>query len=209
MATFHPATWHGLDGYGAIAPGYVADLLVLPDLVSFLPDTVLKRGRPLEDVAAGRDPRVGTTVDSRPSGRPDRLRDPVERRRGARDRADRGPGRHGDPRSRAVGRGRAGRRRPRARPGEDRGRRAAPRHRPGRARLRRRLGPPAGGARLERRPRRAQHRRRRHERPGPGVRGRAARRDRRRHRRRERRERAGRVPAPHRRAPLRRARWQT
>ena len=62
MATFHPATWHGLDGYGAIAPGYVADLLVLPDLVSFLPDTVLKRGRPLEDVAAGGDPRVGPTV---------------------------------------------------------------------------------------------------------------------------------------------------
>ena len=79
MATFHPATWHGLDGHGAIAPGYVADLLVLPDLVSFLPETVLKRGRPLEDVAAGGDPRLGPTVDSRPS----RSTRPTSRSRGA------------------------------------------------------------------------------------------------------------------------------
>ena len=42
--------WHGLRRHGAIAPGYVADLLLLPDLVSFLPSTVLKRGRPVEDV---------------------------------------------------------------------------------------------------------------------------------------------------------------
>ncbi|HEX4929553.1 MAG TPA: adenine deaminase C-terminal domain-containing protein, partial [Gaiellaceae bacterium] len=50
MASHHPALWHGLETLGAIAPGYQADLLVLPDLVSFQPDTVLKRGRPLEDV---------------------------------------------------------------------------------------------------------------------------------------------------------------
>ena len=49
MASHHPALWHGLRRHGAIAPGYVADLLVLPDLVSFVPSTVLKRGRPLED----------------------------------------------------------------------------------------------------------------------------------------------------------------
>ncbi|HSF62663.1 MAG TPA: adenine deaminase [Gaiellaceae bacterium] len=49
MATFHPGLWHGLRRHGAIAPGYVADLLVLPDLVSFAPETVLKRGRPIED----------------------------------------------------------------------------------------------------------------------------------------------------------------
>jgi len=50
MASHHPAVWHGLRRHGAIAPGYVADLLLLPDLVSFEPSTVLKRGRPVEDV---------------------------------------------------------------------------------------------------------------------------------------------------------------
>ncbi|HEU4971573.1 MAG TPA: adenine deaminase [Gaiellaceae bacterium] len=50
MASYHPAVWHGLSRHGAIAPGYAADLLVLPDLVSFRPTTVLKRGRPIEDV---------------------------------------------------------------------------------------------------------------------------------------------------------------
>ena len=49
MASYHPAVWHGLSRHGALAPGYVADLLVLPDLVSFQPTTVLKRGRPIED----------------------------------------------------------------------------------------------------------------------------------------------------------------
>jgi adenine deaminase len=50
MASYHPAVWHGLPRHGAIAPGYVADLLVLPDLESFQPTTVLKRGRTIEDV---------------------------------------------------------------------------------------------------------------------------------------------------------------
>ncbi len=50
MASHHPALWHGLRRHGAIAPGYVADLLLLPDLASFVPSTVLKRGRPIEDV---------------------------------------------------------------------------------------------------------------------------------------------------------------
>jgi adenine deaminase len=50
MASLNPALWHGLRRHGAIAPGYQADLLVLPDLVSFRPDVVLKRGRPVEDV---------------------------------------------------------------------------------------------------------------------------------------------------------------
>jgi len=49
MASYHPAVWHRLSRHGAIAPGYVADLLVLPDLVSFQPTTVLKRGNPIED----------------------------------------------------------------------------------------------------------------------------------------------------------------
>ncbi len=49
MASHHPALWHGLAHHGAIAPGYIADLLVLGDLVSFVPTTVLKRGKPIED----------------------------------------------------------------------------------------------------------------------------------------------------------------
>jgi adenine deaminase len=47
LATINPATWHGLSHLGAIAPGYQADLVLLPDLESFIPETVLKQGRPL------------------------------------------------------------------------------------------------------------------------------------------------------------------
>jgi adenine deaminase len=49
MATLNGATWHGLTQFGAIAPGYVADLLLLPDLERFEPDLVLKRGKPVEE----------------------------------------------------------------------------------------------------------------------------------------------------------------
>ncbi len=50
MASHHPALCHGLSNHGALAPGYVADLLLLPDLVSFRPSLVLKHGRPIDDV---------------------------------------------------------------------------------------------------------------------------------------------------------------
>lgn len=50
MASHHPALWHDLSDHGAIAPGYVADLLLLPDLVDFQPSLVLKKGRRIEDV---------------------------------------------------------------------------------------------------------------------------------------------------------------
>ncbi len=50
MATLNPALWHGLAHRGAVAPGYQADLLVLPDLESFLPDLVLKAGREVEEI---------------------------------------------------------------------------------------------------------------------------------------------------------------
>jgi adenine deaminase len=50
LATLNPATWHGLRHLGAIAPGYQADLLLLPDLESFVPETVLKRGRALGEI---------------------------------------------------------------------------------------------------------------------------------------------------------------
>jgi adenine deaminase len=50
LATLNPATWHGLRHLGAIAPGYQADLLLLPELESFVPETVLKRGRPVGEI---------------------------------------------------------------------------------------------------------------------------------------------------------------
>ena len=44
MASLNPAAYHGLDHLGAIAPGRRADILVLSDLESFVPELVLKRG---------------------------------------------------------------------------------------------------------------------------------------------------------------------
>ena len=49
MGSLNPATWHGLSHLGAVAPGYQADLLVLPDLERFVPELVLKRGVPIEE----------------------------------------------------------------------------------------------------------------------------------------------------------------
>ena len=50
MATFGPASYHGLDRLGAVAPGYQADLLVLDGLESFVPELVLKAGKPVEEI---------------------------------------------------------------------------------------------------------------------------------------------------------------
>ncbi len=52
MASHHPATWHGLADRGAVAPGYRADLLLLPDLEGFRPRLVLKAGRPVAEIPA-------------------------------------------------------------------------------------------------------------------------------------------------------------
>jgi adenine deaminase len=49
-ATLNAASWHGLSHLGAVAPGYQADLLVLPDLERFVPGTVLKSGRPVAEI---------------------------------------------------------------------------------------------------------------------------------------------------------------
>ena len=51
MATLNPATWHGLKHFGALAPGYRADVLLLPDLERFDPELVLKAGRPVGEIA--------------------------------------------------------------------------------------------------------------------------------------------------------------
>ena len=50
LATINPATWHRLWHLGAIAPGYQADLLILPDLTRFEPELTLKGGRPVEEI---------------------------------------------------------------------------------------------------------------------------------------------------------------
>jgi adenine deaminase len=50
MASFNPAVWHGLHHLGAVAPGYQADLLVLPDLERFVPDVVLKAAREVAQI---------------------------------------------------------------------------------------------------------------------------------------------------------------
>jgi adenine deaminase len=50
MASLNPATWHGLRDLGALAPGYQADVLVLPDLESFVPEMVLKAGREVGEI---------------------------------------------------------------------------------------------------------------------------------------------------------------
>ena len=50
MASLNPATWHGLEHLGALAPGYQADVLLLPDLESFVPELVLKAGAPVGEI---------------------------------------------------------------------------------------------------------------------------------------------------------------
>lgn len=44
LASLNVARYHGLQRLGAVAPGYAADLLVVPDLVSFEPRAVFKNG---------------------------------------------------------------------------------------------------------------------------------------------------------------------
>ncbi len=50
MASLNPALCHGLAHLGAIAPGYRANVLVLPDLKSFVPELVLLAGAPVGDI---------------------------------------------------------------------------------------------------------------------------------------------------------------
>src|SRR5262249_13134502 len=49
-ASWSGAAWHRLDHLGAVAPGFQADLLVLPDLERFVPELVLKAGRPVGEI---------------------------------------------------------------------------------------------------------------------------------------------------------------
>lgn len=45
MATLNTARWHRRAGLGAVAPGYLADIVAVPDLAGFRPAMVWKRGR--------------------------------------------------------------------------------------------------------------------------------------------------------------------
>jgi len=45
MATLHAARYHGLTEHGALAPGYLADVVAVPDLREFRPVKVWKHGR--------------------------------------------------------------------------------------------------------------------------------------------------------------------
>ncbi len=67
LASHNPALWHGLGHLGAIAPGYQADLLVLPDLERVEPELVLKAGRPIGEIPRAEVPAwVTRTVRIQP-----------------------------------------------------------------------------------------------------------------------------------------------
>ncbi len=67
LASLNPATWHRLGHLGAIAPGYQADLVILPDLESFDPELVLKAGRSVEAIPEAHVPDwVTHTVRTQP-----------------------------------------------------------------------------------------------------------------------------------------------
>ncbi|HEV2902008.1 MAG TPA: adenine deaminase [Gaiellaceae bacterium] len=67
MASFNAAQWHGLSELGALGPGYQADVLVLSDLERFLPELVLKAGRPVQEIPHPEVPEwVRHTVRIRP-----------------------------------------------------------------------------------------------------------------------------------------------
>src|SRR5512132_4670838 len=67
MASVNPATWHGLTELGALAPGYQADVLVLRDLETFVPELVLKAGKEVGEIPKPEVPEwVKHTVRIRP-----------------------------------------------------------------------------------------------------------------------------------------------
>jgi adenine deaminase len=67
MASLNAALWHGLRDFGALAPGYQADVLVLRDLESFIPETVLKAGHEVGEIGRPEVPEwVKHTVRVRP-----------------------------------------------------------------------------------------------------------------------------------------------
>lgn len=84
LATINPAGYFRLDGFGAIAPGYMANLIVISDLDALQIDMVLCQGRvvaedgkPLFSVNVPRDENLCHSVNIKPFGI-ERLRIPAE-----------------------------------------------------------------------------------------------------------------------------------
>jgi adenine deaminase len=69
MGTLNAARYHRLDEHGAVAPGYLADIVAVPDLVSFRPAKVWKRGHLVA--------RDGVAVDIPRPTPPDWMRDSI------------------------------------------------------------------------------------------------------------------------------------
>ena len=168
MASLNPAVWHGLADFGAVAPGYQADLLVLGDLESFVPELVLKRGKPVGEIPRPEVPEwVKHTVRIRAvasnhfaipwDGGPAHVIGIVPDQIVTESLVE-------EPTA-IDGLAVRGRRRTFC---EDRRPGATPRHRPDRPRLRPRVRAQERRPRLDGRTRCAQRRRRRHERPRHG-----------------------------------------
>jgi adenine deaminase len=75
MATINPATYFRLDGLGAIAPGYFANLIVIPhfspmkiDMVFYRGEMVMRRGNPLFSAERAKGGELRRTVNIKPFG---------------------------------------------------------------------------------------------------------------------------------------------
>lgn len=80
MATINAAETYGLIGYGAVAPGYRANLVLFDNLKDFRPQLVVTDGqifRPEADLPVKPDPKIYNSVHLAPR-KPDVLRLPVE-----------------------------------------------------------------------------------------------------------------------------------
>ncbi len=63
MGTLHPARWHRLYEHGAVAPGYLADVLAVEDLERFEPVKVWKRARLVASEGRAPDPPRAAAPD--------------------------------------------------------------------------------------------------------------------------------------------------
>ncbi len=73
LATINPAVYFGLHRFGAVAPGYIANLMVIDDLAAFNIEMVFhhgqlvaKEGKPLFSVDIPKDEDLAHTVNIRP-----------------------------------------------------------------------------------------------------------------------------------------------
>ncbi len=73
MVTINPARYFGLKGYGAVAPGYLADINIVSDLEEFKVEMVFKRGklvtakqRPLPQAKVKKKSGIKDTVKIKP-----------------------------------------------------------------------------------------------------------------------------------------------